>query len=367
MTADADTRRIEGELADHIAAFEATLTRLMKSGLDAGLLGEARRLGVEVDGAIRRARAAGGSGLVVDLARTRLVRMCETQAGHLAALIADALPAPGDRRPEAEGTVLPAVELLVAMARLAPASHPLRGAIETVVAAILAAAKVFHDEFLRQIDGVDAIDMRQAGSDLLRLDILIWLLEILKADEPARCLRRQSQTVARGALRRARRVADAYLARRGPQQRFDLATVVAEVEELIVLVARIVEADSARAPDDLVDELGRRSVREFLHAMGKVALAAFRDLQERLEAGTLSQAVLEGSLKKVSNIRRFCHSARVSDADVVLAAVEQVIARKATALGVVLVRRRAEPGMTELMVILRRFLERVEAVRSRRR
>ncbi|MBF0334748.1 MAG: hypothetical protein HQL40_14060, partial [Alphaproteobacteria bacterium] len=203
----------------------------------------------------------------------------------------------------------------------------------------------------------------QAAADLMRLDILLWLLEILKADEAGRCVRQQSQIVARGALRRARRVADAYLARRGPQERFDLATVVAEVEELGVLMTRVVEAGKTRRADDLADDLGRRSVREFLHAMGKVVLAAFRDLDERLEAGTLGEAVLAGSLKKVANVRRLCRSVRVDDADTVLIAVERVIARKAVALGVVLVRRRAEPGMARLMAILTEFLDRVEAVR----
>ncbi|MBF0393785.1 MAG: hypothetical protein HQL38_13990, partial [Alphaproteobacteria bacterium] len=194
-------------MAARVSAFDGLLAQLGKRGLDVGRLADIRRHGDEVGAAIRRARAAG---MATDLASARLARVCEAHAGGLAKLVAKALPAPGDHRPEAGGTVLPGVELLVEFARLAPASDPVRAANDRVVQAIVAAAKVFHDDFMRRIEGVDAIDMRQAAADLMRLDILLWLLEILKADEAGRCVRQQSLIVARGALRRARRVADAY-------------------------------------------------------------------------------------------------------------------------------------------------------------
>lgn len=278
-------------------------------------------------------------------------------------VIAD-LPAPGEREPTRNPGLLPLrFALLQVVLRSGMLTPREARAVENSLAEGIAHAAVFYHRWLTEhLELRDPVDLRAISFDQLRMEILLWLLEELKNDKAAANVHTHARITARAALRRARMVVDEYVSRRGPAERFDVAIIVAQVEELGLLIERI--AASSRQEDSghwHLAEANREAVRDFMHSCGKLVLATYRDIQERLCDERLSPRSLRGALKQVETIRGLLMRVDAQANGPILQAVERIIHRKTALLVGLIDGHEALEAQTrrEMLDELARVLERL--------
>lgn len=336
-------RERDRRLALRLVRTRKTLLALLDRTLASAVTGDERaavEMLVDRDGDLRdhfRYRRAGRAVDLVRAADQRVVTALESRIlPALADLILAATPMPGGEVPQ------PAVPVLL------PEAVRMSKVLDRYVAGLLGrpaqvwalrhlaerlAGRVAHhlDDIGNRLKGSDIPDIRAAAFDQLRVDVLLWLLEDLNYPDGAEIIRVRARANARMVLRRAGDLVGAFLRHRGLQERFEVAAVTVEVEELIALVERIQETD-ARGAGDLFEDLDRSVVRDFLEAMGKLSLAVYRDLDDLLAADGLTPDVLRGRLRQVEKIHTFCGRVDHPHGLVVRRAVDRIIARKTRAL-----------------------------------
>lgn len=280
-------------------------------------------------------------------------------------VVAD-LPAPGEREAVASpGALRARLEVLQAVLRSTLLPDAQRAALQQRLVDRIAHAGIFyHRHMIDRLEKDESVDVRNVSFDQLRLDIILWLLEDLGARAAADSVRSLAQVTARAALCRASQVIDAYIRTRGPAQRFDVAVVVSQVEELGVLVARVLESVSHDGHGlDSQGTLSRRLVEDFIHRCGLLVLATFRDLDQRHAAGRLDVVGLKGALKQIHALRAFVHRIDAPGGTRIRLAVDRTITRRAEAT-VRLVTARAAAHPEEAKAMLRdlaAFLAEAEA------
>lgn len=268
-------------------------------------------------------------------------------------IIAD-LPAPGERERVAEPGALAArldVFRSLLSAPLLPGARR-RDLERRLIDRIAHAAVHYHRWLTDSLQKADPVDLRAVSFDQIRLDIIIWLLEDLGGTTALDNVRALARMTARAALRRAGQVIDAYIGTRGPSQRFDVAVVVSQVEELGTLIRRVL--DSVHVDDYGIDDQGtlsRTLVEDFIHGCGLLVLATFRDLEDRQAAGTLTTSGLRGALKQITALRTFIHGIDVPGGTRIRLAVERTITRRARMTVTALSARQADnPAATHQML-----------------
>ncbi|MGC2854882.1 hypothetical protein ACM64Y_05355 [Novispirillum sp. DQ9] len=275
-------------------------------------------------------------------------------------IVAD-VPAPGEREAVAEtGALTRRLGVAKAVLRSPLLAEGRRAGLEKqLVDRIAHAAIYYHRALTRTLETTDPVDIRAVSFDQLRLDVIQWLLEDLGATAAQEAVRSLAHVTARTALRCAGRAVDAYIRTRGPSQRFDVAVVVSQVEDLGTLVGRVL--DSVGVDDHGIDSQGalsRALVEDFIHRCGLLVLATFRDIEDRHAAGALSVPALRGALKQVMALRTFIHRIDAPGGTRIRLAVDRTITRRAE-MTVRLITDRApsDPaGARALLVDLAEFL-----------
>ncbi|MFA7429140.1 MAG: hypothetical protein WCZ23_03175 [Rhodospirillaceae bacterium] len=268
-------------------------------------------------------------------------------------VIAD-LPAPGERTAvTTPGALSVRLGILQALLRSTVLPEAQRRTLEkTLIERIAHAGIYYHRWLIDSLEKADPVDVRSVSFDQFRLDIILWLLEDLGAMAALNNVRSLAQVAARAALRRAGAVIDDYIRTRGPSQRFDVAVVVSQVEELGTLVTRVLE--SVRVDDFGVDSQGtlsRALAEDFIHSCGLLVLATFRDLDERHAAGKLNVGGLEGALKQIMTLRTFIHGIDAPGGTRIRLAVDRTIARRARSTVALITTRMAEnPDAAKVML-----------------
>ncbi len=270
-------------------------------------------------------------GLPVEALTYARSRLDDSLPKLLDRIISD-LPAPGEREAVAEpGAVAVRLDVFRSMLSCTVLPVAQRRDLERRLVDRIAHAGVHYHRWLTDsLQKADPVDIRAVSFDQIRLDIIVWLLEDLGDTAALNNVRSLAQMTARAALRRARDVIDTYIGTRGPSQRFDVAVVVSQVEELGTLARRVL--DSVRVDDQGIDgqgTLSRALVEDFIHRCGLLVLATFRDLEERQAAGTLGPSGLRGALKQIMALRTFIHGIDAPGGTRIRLAVDRTIARRA--------------------------------------
>src|SRR5258708_2328709 len=91
------------------------------------------------------------------------------------------------------------------------------------------------------LDGPTPPDVRRLTRELGKLEILRWLLDILRTEDYRRAVSTQLQVCARRALRRATAAIERFLTERQADARRETAAVTAEIEDLVTLVLLLLD------------------------------------------------------------------------------------------------------------------------------
>ncbi len=273
------------------------------------------------------------------------------EADTLLARIVHDLPAPGEREAAGEAGALNR-QVAVLKAYLASPLVPegRSQAMRTDLCDRIAhAAVVYQRTLTRLLDQSEGLDLRTVSIDLLRLDVLEWLLDDLEATPQAQAnLRAQARATAHAALRRARLMIDAFIRKRGPARRFEIATLLVEVDALIDLIDRVRAHGATHSLD-----VGEALATSTIHSLGKLVLALFRDLADRHQASHLTADGLRGGLRKIERIIQLLKVVDPHENRLITRAVERCVTVKTD--GMV---RLMAPDRT-CLAELKGFLERV--------
>ena len=120
------------------------------------------------------------------------------------------------------------------------------------------------------------------------MDVLYWTLQDLNIPAVADVLEKNEQITARLIMDSASDAVERFLKRPDNLNRFDLAIVLTAIDDLIVVMARVIEyheRDMERPHDGFLESRGRESITRFVGVMGRLMVMMFRDLGKQAEDG----------------------------------------------------------------------------------
>ena len=263
----------------------------------------------------------------------------------LADCIRETIPVPGERSDigvsgATNGIVFP---LLTVFKRIRTDALKLCGlkvgeAENQKLAGRLAGLATYYSKHIKsQLETGESPDIAAITIDQLRLDILRWILEELKVQSAIKAVKTHANATARLAIRSAEHIVNQYFTKRGLEQEFDFSTVLVNLDDIVSLINRILEAEEEekrekrkekREEAGLATTLGSDVVRSFVNSIGKTILAIFQDLEQKLADGTLTPQYMEAHMLKATNIYEFCHIVDRRYGEQVLLAVNKVIVTK---------------------------------------
>ena len=209
--------------------------------------------------------------------------------------------------------------------------NKLSGTAKTDLATKLSdAAKEYHRRQKDLMDSGERPDLGNLSVDQLRLDVLIWFIEMLGSEAALKSIRTQAFATARAAIDATRRTVDNYIKVRGAGDQVDLAAVLNNVEELIDLTNRIIEEDNRtrREEEGIILTLGEKSIKGLVDSLGMAILAVFQEMEARHEEGTLTTKSFEKHLLKAERIHSFCGMLDNAFGQKVFPAIKKAISEK---------------------------------------
>lgn len=191
-------------------------------------------------------------------------------------------------------------------------------------------AAFYHKQLKEQLSQGENPDISGISSDQFRLDVLRWVLEDLGEETAIKAVRTQANATARLAVRSAEDIVSNYFLKQDLDSQFEFSAVLANVDDLITLIKRVIEAEEQDRKDEptIVQTLGSSLVATFIDDLGKTILAVFRDIDRKLELGSLTQNYLESNLTKAIRIYEFCHFVDHQYGQQVFRAVQRAITKK---------------------------------------
>ena len=260
----------------------------------------------------------------------------------LADAIFNTAPIPGERSDTGvsgtdQGVWLPLIELFI---RICKQGRELCGnnigglARKELSQRLVRTSAFYHKHLMEQLNSGEHPDISGISADQLRLDILQWGLEELGDRTAMKSMRTQANATARAAIKSAERIVNTYFSHRGVMQDFEFTAVLAEVEELVVLINRIIEADYIADHEEphIVHDLGHAVVAHFVDALGRAILAVFKDIEIRIHQNRLSPRYMQANLKKARHIYEFCLMVDRRFTDRIFTAVRSTIGTKSREL-----------------------------------
>ena len=260
----------------------------------------------------------------------------------LADAIFNTAPIPGERSDTGvsgteHGMWLPLIEIFI---RICKQGRALCGnsigasARKDLSQRLVRTSAFYHKHLMDQLNSGEHPDISGISADQLRLDILQWGLEELGDRTAMKSMRTQANATARAAIKGAERIVNTYFSKRGVMQDFEFTAVLAEIEELVVLINRIIEADFIADTEEphIVHDLGHAVVAHFVDALGRAILAVFKDIEIRIDQNRLSPRYMEANLKKARHIYTFCLMVDRRFTDRIFTAVRATIGTKSREL-----------------------------------
>jgi hypothetical protein len=327
----------------HPEVLETALLEALGDGMPVGSVERLRRLldahiepvsrgAIEVETGLARNQQSG----VATFRRSFFVFLARDYLPPLERAILAAAPLPrlDDVAADAAApalNVVEAAELLVMLTRLLDR----RGIATTVVPgigdAVMRAVGEFGAALAAALDAPTPPDLRRLTRELAKLEILRWLLDILRTEDHRQAVSTQLQVCARRALRRATAVIERFLGERQAEARRETAALTAEIEDLITLVLLLLDTERESAVAEADNPFFREWSREEVAAFAGQATALAELMFDEIDAAA-SDAAAAPALRQVMTLASF---ATRLDAYVTLEAVERLratIARRRAAL-----------------------------------
>ncbi len=191
----------------------------------------------------------------------------------------------------------------------------------------------FHQrELSKVLHSDDPPDVRALAIDLLRMEVMHTVLVDLRLYGAANTIQSNMRVTARLTVNTASSAIERYIADPNDMNRFDLAIVISAIDDLIVVIRRVIEAqeqsDQIEDMEDLKEKIGTDTTSRFIRNMGVLMLKIFDDLISDADEETLTFSELDLYLRKIKNIHTFCrHVGNLTGAETGAAATKAVITR----------------------------------------
>lgn len=225
------------------------------------------------------------------------------------------------------------------------------------------------------LESADFPDLSALSYDLLRLEGLRWVVETLGDRRLAGDLAHRSRRVARVALRRATATIDAFLLGRDLLTLYDNASVVAQVDNLLVVVLRLLDALAAEEEQRtaFVETADEQALDAFSRALGQLSETLLTMLDKAAARPERGGTFFRSLVRQAGCVRRLCAALRAPLRPARLEAVQDALEHRLLALeatvAAALERAEAErsPALPaarvhaeELSAVLREFAPRPE-------
>ena len=204
--------------------------------------------------------------------------IAETLAPQLIRVLSARTPVPGGPRVEGGNpTALEIAEIyrIVTdwMIRHEP-RHPAISRLKRGVHPLIDQTRAYVDAAEASMESADFPDLGSIAANLLRLDILTWVL--VTAGFPRETVEIQVRTrkLARSAMRRATVVMNRCAATFALIDRINLAGTIAEIDDLVLIFQRIRQGEHEEMPDgeeNFVESLGAGVIAEFTRAVAELS------------------------------------------------------------------------------------------------
>lgn len=174
----------------------------------------------------------------------------------------------------------------------------------------------------------DAPDVALLSREVLRLEGLRFIAESLGDVRAVEGLAYASRRIARVAFTRAAVVIDAFVAERDLLRLFDNAVVVGQVDDMLTLALRVLDAKAASEEEAtaFVQPADQAALGAFVGALERLA-PALVDLARRIAAGKGGDVFFPGLLGQIGCILAFCRRLAHSERPERLDALSRRIAR----------------------------------------
>ena len=155
--------------------------------------------------------------------------------------------------------------------------------------------------------GGDAPDVPLLSREVLRLEGLRFVAETLGDSKAVEGFAYFSRRIARVAFTRAAATVDAFVAERDLMRLFDNAIVVGQVDDMLTLALRVLDAKAACEEEttSFVEPADQAALGAFVAALERLALA-LTELARRIAAGKGGDAFFPGLLGQIGCILAFC-------------------------------------------------------------
>ena len=165
----------------------------------------------------------------------------------------------------------------------------------------------YQRELNKTIATTDPPDIQALAYDLLRMEVLMFLLSDLRLIGPIKTLESCMSITARQAVNAASQSIERYLETPDEFNRFDLAVVIVGIDELVSVVQRVLEEQLVQEKTDIHGYcISETTLNRFVKNLGVLILKILDDLILAAENNSLEKDEQKPWLDKVERIYAFC-------------------------------------------------------------
>lgn len=181
-----------------------------------------------------------------------------------------------------------------------------------LVGAVLHRADRSSEALRTALGGADFPDLSALSYNLLRLEGLRWVVETLGDRRLAEELAYRSRRVARVALRQATATVDAFLTGRDLLTLYDNASVVAQVDNLLVVVLRLLDALAAEEEERtaFVETADQQAFDAFARALGQLSETLLTMLEKAAARPERGGTFFRSLVRQAGCVQRLCAALR---------------------------------------------------------
>lgn len=163
------------------------------------------------------------------------------------------------------------------------------------------------------LDRPDHPDMRRIGLEIVKLELIEWLLEDIGQAKQTPYIRSYTGMIARQSLRRIIRVVERATADATLMPRLDIAITLAHVDELLSVATKVLDIDARRTVQEssmVAEQVGVDTVRQLLAAFSALMAVLLQEVQDMRKTGGEYRLMRQTWMLEVERIGRFCMQLR---------------------------------------------------------
>jgi hypothetical protein len=188
--------------------------------------------------------------------------------------------------------------------------HPAISDLRRGLVPLVERTKAYAEGAEAELDSPDYPDLAGIAANVLRLDVLTWILVTAGFQREALDVQARTRRLARAALRRATAVMNRCSETFALPDRINLAGTLAEIDDLVLIFQRVREGEREEMPsgdDSFVQSLGAQVIADLTSAVTQLA----RNIMDSFVAGALDMADasccndVAGMLRALGKLRHF--------------------------------------------------------------